>query len=187
MDLSISPSGLIFSCCLPICPIFTFYPSRFYFLCLSWHPLKSPKNPRFQTGFFIWLCVISDNYLTSLSLSFPLCIMRRDRITRRPRDLLQPRWYSHTELGKAFLCKAARSPPLPPPCYLANIKTQLRYLRAVLPYFCTHTTHNILVCPFFMRPLSRERSQKWKDKEDRLGFGFVSWPLTSPGALIAYL
>lgn len=160
MDLSISPSGLIFSCCLPCPPISLFHPSRFYFLCLSWHPLKSPKNPRFETDFFIWLCDLRQ-VLPQASI-FPF-VQWRDQITSKAPNLPQPRWSSHpcTLLCKALLCKAAHVPPLPPslPCHLENIKTQLKISsgRSLL----LHAHHT----PYFSLPFLYATTISWEITE----------------------
>lgn len=137
----------------------SFLSSRFTFpppadsICLSWHSLKIPK---FGPCFFIWLCVISDNYLTSLSLFYHLY---KERIESHLELLI----YSsqgdiHTLAhcaGQCLSLQGCTHPSTPPPCHLANIKTQLtsfffffssNILRQVSPT-STHTAHKIFVCP----------------------------------------
>lgn len=144
--MSLPPSSLIFSCCLPSGPhISPSHPSGFhffFFFCLSWYPLKSSKNPRFKLACLI-LVVCDVRQL----MNFPepqffhlhnegTGSHLRFVIYSNQGDIHTP---AHCALQSLFLlCTAARIPAPPPPCHLANIR-QLNYLPASLP--CSHPHH----------------------------------------------
>ena len=154
---------MIFSCCLSSWPyISPSHPSRSHFLRLSWHLLKAQCIHDLSLSSLYW-CVISDNWLTSLSLSFPFA-QWRDRIKSKVCDLFQPRWYSHSctlRSAKPFSFFARLHASLHPhPRATWQTSRQLKYLPASLPCLYTHHAQRFSLSFLYPTTASSETTMK---------------------------